>query len=107
MNKVLAVLTDSCIKFRDNDHLKELGKHMFTFHTQHGFPPDFFFDALSERKGIDLTIEQKVFVTSEYQERFIEHRRLAGVEEKNLEKARLRNREVIERLINTGELGIY
>lgn len=56
---------------------------------------------------IGLPADEKVYIVSEYQTRFLQHRKLAGLSGENLDKARRHNREVINRFINTGELGVY
>lgn len=102
---VLGILLESTAKYKDNPRFVSLGKKMFDMYTSGGFPPDMFLDELSKRTDLDLLA--KVFITSEYQTHYLSHRRLSGIQEKNLDKIRRKNREDIQHLIETGELGIY
>lgn len=89
----------------ESKQLNDIAQWMFEMWTQNGFPPDMFLDELDKR--FKLPKSAKIYVVSEYQTKFMEHKRLAGATEKNLEKQRRKNKEDIERLINSGETGIY
>lgn len=80
-------------------------QNMFDLYASFGLPPDMFLKNLAEL--VDLTDLAKVYIVSQFQHRFLEHRRKSGVQDKNLAKLRRRNLEDITRLIQTGELGVY
>lgn len=98
-------LLEAIVKYKDDEDLLTLATQMFTMYTQNGFPPDIFMEEVEKRRK--LTLLQKVFIVSTYQTMFLEHRRKSGIEEHNINKIRKKNREDIERLIETGETGIY
>lgn len=104
-DKVLPILLDALVKYKGNESLQNLGKEMFRMYTEMGFPPDMFLSELGKRQELDMLA--KVFIVSEYQTAFLEHRRKSGVEEKRIDTIRDRNRKDLERLIETGELGVY
>lgn len=104
MMGVLEALTEAYIRY-DKTDLKDLGFKMSTMHTDRGFPPSMFLAQLE--KQIELPILAKVFICSEYQTHYLEHRRKAGIQEKNVDKIRKKNVQDIEKLIKTGEFGDY
>jgi hypothetical protein len=96
---------DAMLKHHYNHWFTDMGHEMFRMYTEMGFPPDMFLDKLAETAELDLLA--KVYIVSVYQSDFIAHKRLAGASEANIAKARRTNVEMTERLIKTGELGIY
>lgn len=104
-NSAFSTLLDAQALHSANERLNHLGQEMFRMYTEGGFPPDMFLDELEKR--IKLPLTAKIYIVSVYQTMFLDHRRKSGIREKNLDKLRRRNREDIERLIETGELGIY
>lgn len=102
---VLGELIEATTTYGDDGQLADIGHEMFRMYTEGGFPPDMFLSELGKR--MELPLLAKIYVTSVYQTDFLEHRRLSGIQAQRLEKLRKRNREDIERLIKTGELGIY
>lgn len=102
---ILAEIMQARVKYQDNPRLLKIGKMMFDMYTQNGFPPDMFFDEYE--KVEKLNKDEKIFIITEYQTLFLEHRRQSGIEEKNVGKVRKNNLEAITRFINTGEVGVY
>lgn len=104
---VLVRVVEARTKFgsREQAKLDQLANSMFVMYTQNGFPPDMFLDKLS--KLIPLNEDQKLFIISKYQDKLIEHKRLSGIEEKNLDKVRKGNIRILESFLKTGESGIY
>lgn len=90
---------------QDNKALVHLGHEMFRMYTEMGFPPDMFVDELKKR--FELPQSALIYLITIYQNKFIEHRRKAGAEGKNLDKARAANRRVMAQFIKSGELGVY
>lgn len=104
-NTALPMLIKAHATHRGDPNLEYLSKKMFDMYTAGGFPPDMFIDRMKVAWGLtDLEI---VYVVSIYQTLFLEHRRKSGINDKRIDAIRRRNREDIERLIDTGELGIY
>lgn len=102
---VLRILLEALAKYKNDEQLNNYGQEMFRMATEMGFPPDMFLSELSKR--IKLTKLQKVYIVSTYQTLSLEHRRKSGIEEKNIDRIRKKNREDITRLIEKGETGIY
>ena len=102
---VLGTILEAKSKYHDDKDLEYLGREMFRMYAEKGFPPDMFLDLLSKRQPLDMLA--KVFLVSEYQFAFLEHRRMSGIEDKRVDDIRKKNVENIKRLIETGELGIY
>lgn len=103
--EVLSTLLGALAKHEDDTRLMDYGDKMFGMYTDMGFPPDMFLTELE--KKVKLSQSEKIFIVSHYQTKFLEHRRKSGVQEKNVDKIRRKNREDIERFIETGELSIY
>ena len=102
---VLKTIMEAQLKHKDNKRLVEIAKKMFSMYTDMGFPPDMFLNEMD--KQAHLQQSKKIFIVSEYQALFLEHRRKSGVQDKNIDKIRRKNREDMERFIETGELSIY
>lgn len=102
---VLREILKAEVKYRDDKRLLALSDSMFRMYTDSGFPPDMFLAEVG--KGSELTQPEKIFIISRYQGKFLEHRRKSGIQEKNIDKIRRKNREDMERFIQTGELSIY
>lgn len=104
-DEVLTALLKANTQHGNDKRLEQLGQQMFTLYAQDGYPPDMFIKEVA--KTFELTLSAKVFITQKFCVHFLEHRRLAGMQEKNLAKLQRRNREHIARLLKTGEIGIY
>ena len=104
-DNVLGTLAEATVTYHDSKELRQLAHDMFTLYTEDGLPPDMFISEFQKRQ--ELPKLAWVFVISEYQRLFLEHRRQSGLNEKRLEPIRRRNREDIERYITKGELGVY
>lgn len=104
-DSVLSALLKAQLLYTDDERMNWLGKIMFTMYTDKGFPPDMFLDELAKWQELDLLA--KIYIVSVYQTLFLEHRRKSGIQDKSLEKIRKRNVADLDRLIRTGELGIY
>src|SRR5690349_10294374 len=89
-NTELPVLLEALAKYKANKQLKTLGAEMFRMYTEMGFPPDMFLEEVGKRQELDLLA--KVFVVSEYQTAFLEHRRKSGIDEKRIDAIRRKNR---------------
>lgn len=106
MNKdVLQAVLDAKQAYEDDELLNKLGAKMFSMHTASGLPPDMFMTEIS--KHIKLGKLAKVYIISVYQEKFLEHRRKSGSEEKRLDKLRKLNRDNMANFLKSGELGVY
>lgn len=105
MGQALEALIQAYVAHSGNEELTRIGAEMFRLYTEMGFPPDMFLDKLKELRTFE-TLEL-VYVVSVYQTQFLNHKRLAGASEKNLDKTRRRNIEEIERLLTRGEIGAY
>jgi hypothetical protein len=101
----LRTLIQAELAYKDNAPLNKLGHEMCRMYTEMGFPPDMFLAEV--QKKLELPLLARVYITIVYQTDFLEHRRKAGVQDKNLPELRRRNVEEIERLIKHGELGLY
>lgn len=104
MSKSLGVLIEANATHKDDKYLNKLAQEMFRMYAEMGFPPDMFLDQVS-KQGINKL--QKIYLVSQYQTLLLEHRRKSGIEEKNIDRIRKKNKVDIERLIETGETGIY
>lgn len=100
----LAALLQAHVEY-GKSNLREMGLAMFTMYTQNGLPPDIFLDELEKKTPLPLLA--KVFIVSEYQSRVMEHKRLAGATDKNIDRTRQKNLRDMEHLVKTGELGTY
>lgn len=99
------LLIEAVARYREDKQLNSLGKEMFRFKSELGFPPDMFLDELAKRQGLDRL--QKIYVLNVYFEQLIEHKRLSAAQEKALERTRRHNKEHIVTFIKTGEVGVY
>jgi len=104
-DNILGILLDSQTEHSKSELLNGLADTMFNMYTQYGFPPDMFMAELCKRTKLDKL--QKVYLVSQYFTLFLEHRRLSGIDEKNVDKIRKSNRYNIENFIKTGEVGVY
>lgn len=102
-NKTLKKLMEATLK--KDEKLERLGSNMFHLYSDNGLPPDMFLSQLE--KQTPLTLNQKIYIVSVYQQLTLEHRRKSGLQEKGLERLRKNNLEVIEQLIAKGETNIY
>lgn len=92
-------------KHKGDSRLVGIADKMFHMYADMGFPPDMFLAEID--KTTELSESEKIFIVSRYQGLFLEHRRKSGIQEKNLDKIRRKNREDMERFIESGELSIY
>lgn len=91
--------------YRDDKQLNYLGKEMFRFKSELGFPPDMFLSKLATELRLDKS--QQIYVLHVFFEEFIAHKRNSAAQDKALERTRRQNRERILMFIKTGEVGIY
>ncbi len=75
--EVLGKLMVAMAKHRDDEKLRALGQQMFDMYTAEGYPPDLFLDEM--KKHLHLNDTEAIFIVSEYQTRFLEHRRKSGM----------------------------
>jgi hypothetical protein len=101
----MGVVVAAHAKYGRVPKLQYLGKVMFEMYSRNGLPPDMALSVMKER--ITLNLEQIIVIVTEYQHLFIQHRRQSGINPKRLDALRRRNRSDIERLVATGELGVY
>lgn len=101
----LTALMQAHTTYGQDKQLQKWGQSMFDMYSSGGFPPDMFLEQLELL--MSLTLSQKVYIVSEYQRHMLAHKRLAGIADKKLKHIRKTNCDVIERLIRTGEAGVY
>jgi len=82
--------------------LTELGQKMADMKNSTGYPPDRFMERLTS-----LSSQEKLFVSHIYCVEMINHKRMSGAPEKAIQRTRKHNRQILNRLIDTGELGAY
>lgn len=85
--------------------LDRLAEQMFIFSTQHGLPPDMFLSKIDGQQLLDL--DEKTYIVSEYLSKVLEHKRLSGIEEKNLNKVRRNNKNIMMKVIQGKEIGLF
>lgn len=87
------------------DEAVKMGKEMARFKNELGFPPDMFLDKLSKTHYLD--VDDKLWIASSYCDEMIQHKRASGAGEKALDRTRKQNQVILQRLLDTGEMGIY
>jgi hypothetical protein len=102
---MLGELLEALLEHKHSRRLTKLGKEMFRFKSELGFPPDMFLSKLEETYG--LLKSEKIYVLHTYCEEVLEHKRASAAQEKALERTRKQNKAVLSRFIGTGEVGIY
>lgn len=86
-----------------NPELRELGKQMFIFKTEKGFPPDFFLSVLRKKRP-ELQREELAVIVSEFLSRQMEHIHKSNPSEKRIEKLRHKNTKTLNDFLETGEI---
>jgi hypothetical protein len=84
--------------------LVSIGVNVGKLYTDHGFPIDM---SLSELAKRGMSKQQQLAVLEGACQWLIEHRRLSGAPEKAIERQRKLNRQMVERFLKIGEVGLY
>lgn len=101
----IEALVKAKISYGRDKQLTDLGHEMFRMYSEMGFPPDMFMDEV--RKRMNLNVLQTVYLVSVYHADLLHHKRLAGATDKNIDNTRRRNRDEIDRLLTSNEIGVY
>jgi len=86
----------------DTERLRNMGVEIGKLYTDHGYPIDSAFDQLAT-----YSKDQKLLILNGASSWLIQHKRNSGATDAAIDRQRRTNREMLDRFVKTGEVGIY